>query len=174
MRILKILILCFCLLLFNSNLSKAKELFVADALSATKQNELPHVFDKIGNFFRRIFRRKSRVGTICPVEMVEKLDLSQTEVTAKCQLEGIIGKVVCADESNRIDVHAFTNQPSLEDMMVFGYKVSSGKIVGEGSKVVWDLSGVKAGEYTITATVEGCIGCGPYLTKTIVVIESGN
>jgi hypothetical protein len=46
----------------------------------------------------------------------------------------------------------------------------AGKIVGYGAKVVWDLTGVKAGTYTITAAAnDGCGLCGKFVTKTVVV-----
>jgi hypothetical protein len=62
-----------------------------------------------------------------------------------------------------------------EDVLVFDYKVSGGKIIGSGEKVVWDLSDVKAGNYTITALVDnGCGFCGKEMTKTVTVVENSD
>lgn len=40
------------------------------------------------------------------------------------------------------------------DDEAYVYKVSAGKIVGTGPNVVWDLSGVKSGTYTITSGID--------------------
>jgi len=56
------------------------------------------------------------------------------------------------------------------DILTYNYKVSAGKIVGAGANVVWDLSGVESGSYTITAAVDdGCGICGKYITKSIIL-----
>lgn len=59
--------------------------------------------------------------------------------------------------------------------MIYDYKVSGGKIIGQGANVVWDLSGVKPGTYTITAAVDdGCGLCGKSIIRTVVVKECPN
>ena len=58
------------------------------------------------------------------------------------------------------------------DLLAFNYTVSGGKIIGVGPKIVWDLSGVRPGTYTITASVDnGCGVCGETMTKTVKVVE---
>lgn len=56
------------------------------------------------------------------------------------------------------------------DVLTYDYTISAGKIIGTGANVVWDLSGVKAGTYTITAGVDdGCGVCGETITKTVII-----
>jgi hypothetical protein len=56
--------------------------------------------------------------------------------------------------------------------LTYSYTVSGGRVIGNGVKVFWDLSGVKPGTYTITAAVDdGCGFCGKTQTKTVVVKE---
>lgn len=56
------------------------------------------------------------------------------------------------------------------DPLVYVYVVSAGKIVGSGAKVIWDLSGVGPGMYTITAGVDdGCGLCGTTKTQVITI-----
>ena len=56
------------------------------------------------------------------------------------------------------------------DVLTYEYTVSVGEIIGTGANIVWDLSGVKPGTYTITAGVDdGCGICGQTVTKTVVV-----
>lgn len=50
--------------------------------------------------------------------------------------------------------------------------MTGGKIVGQGPNVIWDLSGVEPGTYTITAGVDdGCGVCGKTKTMEIKVIK---
>jgi len=56
------------------------------------------------------------------------------------------------------------------DVLTYKYSVSGGRIIGTGSKVVWDLIGVPPGTYFITAGVDdGCGVCGLTVTKTVTV-----
>jgi hypothetical protein len=88
---------------------------------------------------------------------VTELALNQTEMTAS-------GK-------QTIDVSTVAVDPE-NDVLIYLYTVSGGRIVGTGPKVVWDLTGVKLGEYTITAGVDdGCGVCGRTQTRTVKVTE---
>ncbi len=58
------------------------------------------------------------------------------------------------------------------DDVIYKYQVSDGKINGTGSKVIWDLSGVRPGTHTITVGADdACDGCGKTIAKEIKVIE---
>ncbi len=87
---------------------------------------------------------------------VTNLILSRTELTAKTDDAKIEVNTIAKDNEN--------------DVLVYDYKVSGGKIIGRGEKVIWDLSGEKAGTYTIKVGVDdGCGICGKWMTKTVVV-----
>lgn len=59
-----------------------------------------------------------------------------------------------------------------QDVLTYNYTVSGGRIVGTGAKVTWDLSGVQAGTYTITAGVDdGCGICGKTMTTSVTITE---
>lgn len=56
------------------------------------------------------------------------------------------------------------------DPITYMYALSGGKIIGEGSKVVWDLSGVAPGTYSIIAGADDGDGtAGKYIKRTFVV-----
>jgi hypothetical protein len=56
------------------------------------------------------------------------------------------------------------------DVVTYNYTVSGGRIVGQGKKVHWDLTGIAPGTYTIIAGVDdGCGICGQTQTQTITV-----
>ncbi|MBC7797803.1 MAG: hypothetical protein H7Z37_13100 [Pyrinomonadaceae bacterium] len=50
------------------------------------------------------------------------------------------------------------------DTLLYRYEISGGKIIGEDSKVIWDLSGVKAGTYSLSVMVDD--GCGICIEPT--------
>ena len=75
------------------------------------------------------------------------------------------------DKLPGIEVVTKATNPN-SDALIYHYVVSSGKIIGKGEKVIWDVSGVKPGTYTITAAVDdGCGFCGKTQTKTVIVKE---
>lgn len=98
---------------------------------------------------------------------VERLNLSQAVVFDNCNSKE--GR--CSENKEKIEIWAEANDPE-NDVLTYHYKISGGEIIGKGEKVVWDLSDVKSGEYTITAGVEdGCGICGYTKTRTVYVIE---
>lgn len=57
------------------------------------------------------------------------------------------------------------------DILIYSYKVTGGRIVGQGANVYWNLSWVMPGTYTITAGVDdGCGICGQTITRTVTVL----
>ena len=111
-----------------------------------------------------------------PVPDVENLILSFTEITASCSSDSDTRN--CSDDIKNIAVFAYA-KCEYGCLMTYNYQVSGGKIIqlgeksiGLSEKVLWDLSDVKPGVYTITAAVDdGCGFCGKSMTKTVTVKE---
>lgn len=102
---------------------------------------------------------------------VTALSVSDSEIKGGCQ-PGFRPKEgeVCS-ESTSVTVTTTAVDPE-NDVLTYNYTVSGGRIVGTGSSVTWDLSGVAPGTYTITAGVDdGCGLCGKTQTQTVVVAE---
>ena len=103
-----------------------------------------------------------------PPANVEEVILSKTEIiicnkTAKNKS--------CSDGSRKISVETIARDPD-NDVLTYVYTVSGGNIVGQGANVVWDLTGVGAGTYTITSGVDDGMGVvGTTKNQTIVVKE---
>jgi predicted metalloprotease with PDZ domain len=103
-------------------------------------------------------RNNRQVEVINPPANVTKIVLSRTEIALSD-----------ADQKIDVSVEAFDSD---NDVLTYAYTVSGGKIVGQGAKVVWDLSGVEPGTYTITVGVDdGCGICGTTKTMEIKVIK---
>jgi hypothetical protein len=120
-------------------------------------------------------RRKPRQGPIVNIPAnVTALTVSDSEITLPCPagLRPAEG-AVCADNTT-ITVNA-TAVDAENDVLTYNYTVSGGRIVGTGSSVQWDVSGLQPGTYTITAGVDdGCGFCGQTQTQTIRVVECPN
>lgn len=180
MRILALLIiLSFASATFAET---SKDLKIAKNQSIVN-SAFPNPFRPVIDIFKKILGIKPKPIICSPPASVEDIILSETEI--------FISK------TQSIQIHTIPNNPN-NDVLDYGYVVSGGKIVAvdetdtnkisvrtdnnitfytaknykASAKVIWDLSGVKPGTYTITAAVDdGCGFCGLTKTKTIIVKE---
>lgn len=98
---------------------------------------------------------------------VTRLNLSQNVIFKKCNSN----ESRCSENTEKIEIWAEAIDPE-NDTLLYLYKVSGGEIIGNGEKVIWDLSNVEPGIYTITAGVDdGCGVCGETKTREVYVIE---
>lgn len=113
---------------------------------------------------------KNRSGfSVCISASVNKLNLSRTKIIAGCDASNSMTGKTCSEDAKTIDISTMATDPE-NDVLTYDYTVTGGKIIGTGAKVVWDLSNVNPGIYTITAAVDdGCGFCGETKTKSIVV-----
>lgn len=108
---------------------------------------------------------------ICLMANVLDLKLSKKSVENKCPDLGEERNTRFSKKTLIINVSTIAVDPE-NDVLTYKYTISAGKITGRGAKVLWDLTGVKAGTYTITAAVDdGCGYCGFNKTKSIVIKE---
>ncbi|MBX3245385.1 MAG: hypothetical protein KF685_13115 [Acidobacteria bacterium] len=76
---------------------------------------------------------------------------------------------VSALSDKKIEVATTAVDPE-GDVLTYKYTVTGGRIIGTGSKVIWDLTGVLPGKYTIIAAVDdGCGFCGQPKTAVVTV-----
>lgn len=91
----------------------------------------------------------------CPVPSVEDLKLSTDEISGSAK--------------RTVDVVSVISNPN-DDPLTHKFIVTAGSIRGKGTNVLWDLTGVSPGTYTITAAVDdGCGFCGRTATRSVVV-----
>lgn len=126
-------------------------------------NGFPNIFRPIGDLFKKIF--SSPKPTYCPFINIESLTLSTTEV-----FETSLTKVNCKNNSQ---IKVFAKSADSEGSVItYNYEVTGGNIIGRSENVIWDLSDVKAGTYSITGVVDnGCGLCGKKITKSVIVKE---
>jgi hypothetical protein len=56
------------------------------------------------------------------------------------------------------------------DTLLYTYSVTGGRISGEGTEAVWDLSGLEAGNYTVSVEVDDGCGCINLADATVTVV----
>ena len=111
-------------------------------------------------------REQISPGDSNPAANVDNLILSATEILTGCN-----DPKICVNSNPEISVTTEATDPD-NDVLTYNYIVTGGEIVGKGAKVMWDLSYVAPGNYTITAGVDdGCGICGQTKSKTVVVKE---
>ncbi|HEX8247574.1 MAG TPA: hypothetical protein VF599_05275 [Pyrinomonadaceae bacterium] len=174
-------LLCLCLVLslcvFANGEASQKAKFFSEPRTFGKLNnnqaadgEFPNIFRTVVVVFKKIFGIKRKPVYCPPPASVTNLNLNKTEVFSTCATDG----KSCSGNIQTIDVFTEAFDPE-DDLLTYNYVVTGGKIVGTGAKVVWNLSGVKPGTYTITAGVDdGCGVCGKTETKEIKVLECPN
>lgn len=98
---------------------------------------------------------------------VTALNVSDADIVLPCP-PGTKSET-CTIDGTSLSVSTSASDPE-GDVLTYNYTVSGGRIVGQGANVTWDVGGLGAGTYTITAGVnDGCGVCGQTQTKTITV-----
>jgi hypothetical protein len=90
-------------------------------------------------------QERIKKGTCQLFASVFQLNLSHTEIGSECPTSN-----TSCSAAFKIEV-ATVGRTINSDKFV--YAVSAGKIIGSGANVIWDLSGARPGEYTITAVI---------------------
>ena len=138
-------------------------------LCKNEESELAQGFYSKESFFGNI-KLEDRVVISCGHPAVSELNLSANEITASCSATSPEKNKNCSNSPRLINISAKSDMPDDENYLIFEYRVSGGRIVGKGKDVMWDLSDVKPGKYTITVGVDdGCGICGETKTKTVIV-----
>lgn len=101
---------------------------------------------------------------------VVKLDISHEQISTACSDSSESCK---AERLVRIGATALD-----VGVILFHYRVNAGKIVGKGATVIWDLTDVPPGTYTITAGVlqerfpnEPLVVLGRTQTRTVEILD---
>jgi hypothetical protein len=118
--------------------------------------------------FNSFFRKKKLIVDYnCPA-YITSFVLNASEVVLNCP----VGQT---SDANNQKIEVSTEALDVEnDPLTYEYYVSGGKIVGQGSRVVWDLSGEKPGVYTITVGVSDVWELSKTVTKAVKIIECAN
>lgn len=116
---------------------------------------------------RRILVRKNSYE-IVPLVKIKDLILDKTELVAGCPA-GRLRRIICPKGNCGVSIASVAEGRNL----TYKYETDGGEIVGSGDKVVWDLGGLKPGEYSVTvrASDDGT-SFGETETATVMVKEN--
>ena len=89
------------------------------------------------------------VGCSLP-PIIRAVELSPSSIVRPCS-EGRRSET-CSATGNLVEVTADAPEAP-QDELLFTWSVTAGRLIGEGRKVSWDLSGVPKGTYTVTVEV---------------------
>lgn len=127
----------------------------------------PHGYILQATIGRRNPRKAAEINK--PAD-VTALTVSDSEITLPCPAGQRSLSGGCTDNTT-VNVATTAVDPE-NDVLVYNYTVSGGRIVGNGANVQWDLSGLQPGSYTITAAVDDSCGlCGKTQTQTVRVVN---
>ena len=90
---------------------------------------------------------------VIPLAKVTRLILDKTELIAACPA-GRLKRKLCPSGNCGVSVSTVAVAPDSRNLS-FKYKVSSGEIVGSGDRVMWNLTGLSPGKYSITVSSSG-------------------
>lgn len=135
------------------------------------KKKFPNIFRPISRFFKRLFGIKPGHSLACAFPTIADVAFSRITFVAECPSPETSGRYVCQSENQSVTVTTTANDPE-DDPLIYNYEVSAGRIVGNGSKVVWDLGGVEPGDYTFTVMVDdGCGVCGQPRQERIKIVD---
>jgi hypothetical protein len=160
MKKLPLLIFCLCMFFSSVCFAENPARKCVEKTAVTRKKKAPAIFRPFVYLFNKITgKREPMVRSMVNMGCLE---LSKTDVHTNSSNNFQTVEVTATPDPKRAD-------PT--DVPTFNYTVSGGKIIGRGAKVVWDLSGVKPGTYTITAGADdGCGVCGATITMEVKVI----
>lgn len=173
MRNVRILIFCFLLLspIFIVGQEKCETCLPVvnrqKAIDELIRENDPHGFIFTGGVSRP---RSNKLTPPNSNPVINDVFLSKTKFSADCDSQ-LQSENFCDSENNLIEINVSAND-SDGDFLLYQYVVSAGKLIGTGSQIKWDVSGLKPGIYTISVLADdGCGLCGQPAIKEIEIVE---
>lgn len=116
----------------------------------------------------RCGRSRPRQGPYL-VNTAPKVDLkpSVADITLSCK-NGETSASCKTDPCQLVTLKAITSDPE-SDSIFYTFGTTGGRIIGDGTEVVWNLNGVEPGRYTATVEVDDGCGCIAFASTNVTV-----
>jgi len=165
------LLLVFCFIFSSTLFADKPETFISPFGSVCKSEWFEHDYGHtktIPSWLRGILRPENRLFRYASYPPVMTVYNHLANVTSLS-----LGSVEIVANSGNEKIDVVTEYIDSEyDVVTFNYQVSGGKIVGNGAKVTWDLTGAPPGTYTIMAGVNDGLGvCGEIKIRRFEILE---
>jgi hypothetical protein len=102
---------------------------------------------------------------------VDSLSLDESTVYLECQAGHRARPGSPRSEDMLVEVTTSARGNTVHDRLTYDYSVTGGVIVGSGTTVEWDVSGLAPGTYEISVGVDAGSGPSPKKKRTVTVIE---
>jgi len=137
----------------------------------TSAEKKPGFFRRFLDLIKRLFGRRSKTGGAKPPLILHGPQPSTSSLRRACPLGSTQSCDISKSEKIQLTAAATATGNST---LLYTWSVTGGRIIGEGSSVTWDLSGVANGDYIATVsvsdgtskvdgrtsvTVSDCVGC---------------
>ncbi len=176
---LKILILCLCLLILcavadGKSLAKkipSQEVSNSTLLNARGFREISqNPFRVVKIFIKKLFGMKTIIVDYNSRPFIDTITLNKTHITTGCQNKDSSLKSGL-ENAQMVEATIHAADPD-GDSILYYYQITAGKIIGSGTRVIWDLSGVSPGTYQIKVCADdGCGLCEKPVVMEINVVE---
>src|SRR5262245_43465203 len=115
------------------------------------EDKKPNVFRRILDFFKRLFGGRRHRPPTNEAPVLHAVTASSSLLVRECAA-GTISTSCQPSEKQTVGLVASVSDVE-NDQLVFDWSVTGGRIIGKGTSVDWDLSGVANGTYTANVTV---------------------
>jgi hypothetical protein len=120
----------------------------------------------IGTRCTRAFSNPGKAGTLLPnTAPTVELKPSKANIVLRCEP----GVEDCATDLCKLVILSANASDADRDQMLYTYTATGGRIMGDGSAVIWDLSSVQPGSYTASVEVDDGCGCLAFHSTTVSV-----
>lgn len=158
------LLFCICIIFASAGLAEVKPFANLHAPSPT---HFSNPISKIGSWFKRLFVKKKKAACVNYSPSVTGLILSRPETGYYSNDQTYV-----TDTTGLLEVSTEAEDPE-NDTLLYYYDISGGRVIGQGRKVLWDLSDAEPGLHWITAWADdGCGRCGRTITLQVALNES--
>jgi hypothetical protein len=120
----------------------------------------------IGTRCTRAFTKPGKPGTILPnTPPTVELKPSKAIIITRCEA----GVEDCAQDMCRLVILSANASDADRDQVLYTFTTTGGRIMGDGSAVIWDLNSAQPGSYTASVEVDDGCGCIAFSSTTVSV-----
>lgn len=139
-----------------------------------KAKKEPGFFQRLINRIKRWFGREDREEPLNTLPVIDSFTVSRDTITLSCAPGTHSASGGCAATPDSTVLLTASASDKDEDTLSYDFDPSRGRIVGGGASVVWDLSGLEPGTYSVTVQAKDGCGFSKALKRTVEIVNCGD
>jgi hypothetical protein len=153
----------------DNSSNKSESNTIVQAAPGTRCTRLNYPKKKGEEFFgrrcTRAFANPGKPGTVLPnTPPTVELKASKDNIVLRCEP----GKAeTCTPDACKLVILSANGSDADRDLLLYTFTTTGGRIMGDGSAVIWDLSSVQPGNYTASVEVDDGCGCIAFSSTTV-------